>query len=809
MKIKLLLCFLIIAISMHAGAQTRSRTSFNNNWKFMLDSVNAYNDPAFNDASWRTLNVPHDWSIEGKFDPNAPATTGGGALPGGIGWYRKSFTIPADENRKKISIHFDGVYKNAEVWINGQWLGKRPYGFSSFNYDLTPYLKYGNEKNVIVVKADNSKQPNSRWYSGSGIYRNVWLVKTNSIFVMNNGCFISTPQVDSHQAAVNIQTDLSNQSGKEENVEVTASLYNKDGVLVGKQTATHLIPGNGGVHFQLRFNVTKPKLWSLENPYLYKAAIKVLLNGKTVDEYNQPFGIRYFSMDTDKGFSLNGKPVKILGVCNHHDLGALGAAINKRALERQLEILKAMGCNGIRTSHNPPAPELLELADKMGFIIMDEAFDMWKQPKNPFDYHLDWDEWHAKDLRDMIIRDRNHPSVFFWSVGNEIPEQWTDEAKGDSSGRKIAKELVDIVHALDTSRPVVTANNNVSNQNKIVLSGAFDVIGFNYHHEDWPAFKTNYPGKKLIITESVSALETRGHYDLVPVDTIRRWPERWDLPFDKGNKDFTVSAYDHVSAPWGSTHEESWRVLKNNDFVSGMFIWTGFDYLGEPTPYPWPARSSYFGIVDLAGFPKDVYYMYQSEATSKPVLHLFPHWNWKKGDTVDVVAYYNNADAVELFLNGRSLGTKTKPKDVYHVSWRVPFMPGTLTAVSKKGGKTVLTSKVQTAGAPAAIIASADRTNIKGDGSDLSFVKFTIVDNKGVIVPNADNLVKFGLSGAGFIAGVDNGDPTSHASFKASERKAFNGLCLAILQSNGKKGTITLKATSPGLKPATVVISAR
>jgi beta-galactosidase len=807
---KLLLFAAAVVVFLQADGQLRSKASFNDGWKFKLDTLNEYSTPAFDDVSWRNLNLPHDWSIEGAFDEKNPATAGGGALPGGIGWYRKTFTMPFNDGRKKISVLFDGVYRNAEVWINGQYLGKRPYGFSSFSYDLSPYLKFGEGlKNVIVVKVDNSKQPNSRWYSGSGIYRNVWLVKTNSIHVAANGTFISTPVVNNKQASIKIETQLTNESGKAEPLQVVTSITNKDGAVIAKLTANIQSNVAGVSTIQQGINLSKPKLWSVEDPYQYKANIKVLLNGIVVDETVTPFGIRYFRMDPVKGFSLNGKPLKILGVCNHHDLGSLGAAINTRALERQLEILKAMGCNGIRTSHNPPAPELLDLCDKMGFIVMDEAFDMWKKGKNPFDYHLDWDEWHEKDLRDMVIRDRNHPSIFFWSVGNEIPEQWTDEAKGDSSGRKIAKELVDIVYSLDTSRPVVTANDQVQNTNKLVQSGAFNVIGFNYHHQNWESFPKDYPGKSLIITESVSALETRGHYDLVPVDTIRRWPLRWDIPFTTGNKDYTVSAYDNVSTPWGSTHEETWRVFKNNDFVSGMFIWTGFDYLGEPTPYTWPARSSYFGIVDLAGFPKDVYYMYQAEATSKPVLHLLPHWNWNKGDTVDVVAYYNNADAVELSVNGKSFGGKTKANDVYHVSWRVPYEAGTITAVSKKNGKTVLTQKVQTAGKPAAIVLSADRSKIKADGKDLSFVKVTVVDSKGIVVPHAVDLITFKTSGNGFLTGVDNGDPTSHTSFKASERKAFNGLCLAILQSNGKKGSITLTATGVGLKAASIIVQAQ
>ena len=794
--------------SQEATAQVRTRANFNAGWKFLLDSTNAFSDSSINDASWRSLNLPHDWSIEGKFDEKNPATTGGGALPGGIGWYRKTFTIPNDDEKKKISIHFDGVYRNSEVWVNGLLVGNRPNGYISFQYDITPYIKFG-KKNVIAVKVDNSQQPNSRWYSGSGIYRNVWLVKTNSIHVANWGNFITTPAVTDKQANVHLETKISNESGKEETVQVTTTIYNAAGAVAATKTSRKLLPVADTTVTTNDIVIKEPVLWSVDHPSLYKAVIQIKLNGRLVDEQRESFGIRYFNMDKDKGFSLNGKSLKILGVCNHHDLGCLGTAINTRALERQLEKLKQMGCNGIRTSHNPPAPELLDLCDKMGFIVMDEAFDMWKRPKNPFDYHLDWDEWHAEDLQDQLLRDRNHPSVFFWSVGNEIPEQWGDGKQADTSGRDISRELVSIVQSLDTSRPVVTANNDVSERNNLVLSNAFDVVGYNYHHEDWAGFHNRWPGKKLIITESTSALETRGHYDLVPMDSIRRWPIAWDRPFTTGNKDFTVSAYDHVSAPWGSTHEESWRVLKNDDLVSGMFIWTGWDYIGEPTPYPWPARSSYFGIIDLAGFPKDVFYMYQSEATKTPVLHLLPHWNWNKGDTVDVVAYYNNADAVGLFLNGRSLGTRKKTNDTFHVKWRVPYTPGILKAVSKKAGKTVLVTQVQTAGAPAKMILTADRNKIKADGNDLSFVSVKIVDANGVMVPRADNLVQFSIKGAGFIRATDNGNPISHESFQSTARKAFNGLALAVVQSKGSKGNIVLTATSEGIPPASVVIESK
>ncbi len=508
-------------------------------------------------------------------------------------------------------------------------------------------------------------------------------------------------------------------------------------------------------------------------------------------------------LDKETGFFLNGEPLKIRGVCNHHDLGALGAAVNTRAIERQLEILKAMGCNGIRTSHNPPAPELLELCDKMGFIVMDETFDMWRKSKTQYDYSLYWDEHHQRDLRDHILRDRNHPSIFFWSIGNEIVEQW-----GDSTGMAIALELSGIVRSIDSTRIVVAANNEAGRHNNLIRSGMSDVVGYNYNHGQWKHFHRQWPGKKLLITESTSALATRGHYDKLPFDTVRRWPQRWDKPLVGGNADHTVSAYDHVSAPWGTTHEESLNLFENNTFISGMYIWTGFDYLGEPTPYVWPSRSSYFGIIDLAGFPKDVYYLYQSVWTDKPVLHIYPHWNWKRGDTVDVVAYYNQADEVELFLNGKSLGVRSKENEKQHVKWRVPFAAGTLTAVSRKSRRTVLTKEISTATRPATLQLTADRTRIAADGTDLSFVTVKLFDKKGTLIPDAKNSVRFSINGPGFIAGVDNGDPVSHEPFKASQRKLMAGMALVIVQSSGKPGAITLTAKVEGLTETKINIEA-
>jgi beta-galactosidase len=462
-----------------------------------------------------------------------------------------------------------------------------------------------------------------------------------------------------------------------------------------------------------------------------------------------------------------------------------------------------MGCNAIRTSHNPPAIELLELCDKMGFIVMDEAFDMWKKQKNKFDYHLDWDQWHERDLRDQLMRDRNHPSVFMWSIGNEISEQgW---GLKDTSGRVIGRELVKIVRSMDTSRIITSAFDNTSAGNNIILSGAIEMIGFNYHHKDYAIVQQRFPGKPFIGSETVSALQTRGYYEM-PSDSIRRWPTKDEARFKAGSTNLFSSAYDNVSASWGSTHEETLKLVEKNDFIAGQFIWTGFDYLGEPTPYPWPARSSYFGIVDLAGFPKDVYWLYQSIWTKTPVLHLFPHWNWKEGEMIDVWAYYNNADEVELFLNNQSLGIKKKTGDDLHIQWRVPFKAGTLKAVSRLKGKTVLITEQKTAGKAAKLVLLADRNEINADGKDLSFITVKVVDENGVMVPDAANNISFSVKGAADIIATDGGNPISLESFQSKEKKAFNGLCLAILQAKESKGEVIVKASSTGLPDAFITI---
>ncbi len=788
-----------------ANAQTKIRTieNFCKNWKFHLGDIANGNDPSLNDKDWRSINLPHDWSIEGNFSKDHPSTPGGGALPGGIGWYRKYFYVTENDKDKLFFIDFDGVYRNSEVWINGNYLGKRPYGYSSFRYELSPFLKYGQE-NIIAVKVDNSLQPNSRWYSGSGIYRNVWLVKTNKIFVDHWGTFVTTPVVKENLAKISIQIKVKNRYKSNVLINVKTKIIDNNGKVVGETNSQKNIELDSVITFKQETEITKPLLWSIENPNLYKAITIIETEGKIFDDYETTFGIRTFEFHPEKGFILNGKHVKIKGVCNHHDLGCLGAAVNERAIEKQLEILKAMGVNAIRTSHNPPAPELLDLCDKMGFLVMDEAFDVWKTKKTQYDYSMDWDKWYKRDLEDMILRDRNHPSVIIWSIGNEVMEQWI---RDDSIGIVLTKELTKIVKDLDTTRPVTAACNGPEPENPLIKANVLDLIGFNYHHHLFEDFPRTYPGKKFIATETTSALATRGHYDM-PSDSIRRWPKRWDLPLEEGNPDNTCSAYDNCSAPWGSTHEETWKIVKKHDFLSGMFIWTGFDYLGEPTPYSWPSRSSYFGIIDLAGFPKDVYYMYQSEWTDKPVLHVFPHWNWKEGQTVDIWAY-TNCDEVELFLNGESLGTKRKIGDDLHLMWRVQFIPGILKAIGRKNGKETLIREIRTATQPYKIFLEADRNVIKADGKDLSFITVKILDMNNTLLPYADNLLNFEIQGEGKIVGVDNGCQTSHEPFKVNYRKAFNGLCLVVVQSTEKSGKIKITARAENLLPASIELETK
>lgn len=806
-------------------AQARERRLFDKGWLFLLADSVQMSRPDYNDKAWRRLDLPHDWSIEGDFMASNPAEAGGGALPGGIAWYRKHFRINPKERYDKYSIEFDGVYKNSTVYINGHKLGTRPYGFSSFAYDITPYLNR-NGDNVVAVRVDNGDQPNLRWYSGSGIYRHVWFTKTANLHVGHWGTYVTTTG-----NRLNISVDIVNEGGKNVPLQLRNTVLDAEGKTVAQLT-TAVRPFKGMAVEKQEITVKDAQLWSIDRPYLYKVKTELLVKGRVVDTYMTRTGFRTFEFDAKNGFSINGKPVKINGVCNHHDLGCLGAAIHEDAIYRQLKMLKDMGCNAIRCSHNPPAPELLDLCDEMGFIVMDEAFDVWHRKKTKNDYAKYFDEWFEKDLTDMVLRDRNHPSIFMWSIGNEVLEQWTT-ADADSMsleqanlilnlGRdasNLAKEgeisvnslltikLSDVVKKLDPTRPVTAGCNEPDPHNHLFKSGAVDIIGFNYHHQWIKDVPKNFPGKPFLMSESVSSVHTRGNY-MMPSDSVIVGPKEWWMPFT--NPTFMCSAYDNMRVAWGSTHEEMWDIVKHTPHCAGQFIWTGWDYIGEPTPYGFPAKSSYFGIIDLAGFPKDIYYMYQSEWTDRPVLHLFPHWNWLPGQTIDLWCYYNHADEVELYVNGKSQGIRRKEDShQYHVMWRVIFEPGEVKVVARQGGKDVRSQVIRTAGSPYQIELTPDKTELQADGKSLSFVTVEVKDKDGNLCPWAEDRIFFHVDGQAEIVGVDNGSQASMERFKADNRKAFFGKCLVVLKSGEKPGNITLTARGINLKDATLKLNSR
>ncbi|MDD6111192.1 MAG: glycoside hydrolase family 2 TIM barrel-domain containing protein [Prevotellaceae bacterium] len=819
---KLLILFVALA-AVTFRAEAREKINFDKGWRFILADSAQMSLAMYDDSAWRMLNVPHDWAIEGDFSASAPSGNSGGALPGGVGWYRKSFEVAAADKGKLFYIDFDGVYMNAKVWINGQLLGQRPYGYSSFRFDLTPHLKFG-ARNVVAVRVDNSDQPNSRWYSGCGIYRHVWLVKTEKIHVAHWGTHVVA---EGNKVSVSVSID--NNTTSQQTVVVRNKIISPAGVQVASASKKlSLNPSAKSTSSLSQLKVSRPQIWSCETPYIYKVVTTIEQNGKVVDSYETPTGFRTFKFDAEKGFSLNGKSMKINGVCQHHDLGCLGAAVNEDALYRQLRILKEMGTNAVRCSHNPPAPELLAMCDTMGLIVMDESFDMWRRRKTKNDYARFFDQWAERDLTDLVLRDRNHPSILMWSIGNEVLEQWSSadadtlsaeqanlilnaghDASTLSHGTEMSvnsllcKNLCEIIRRLDNTRPITAGCNEPDPKNHLFKSGALDIIGFNYHHQWVKDVPKNFPGKPFIFSESVSALQTRGFY-MMPSDSVYKAPIEWWLPYQ--DPSFQCSAYDNMHASWSSTHEETWDVVKHNDFVGGQFIWTGFDYIGEPTPYGFPARSSYFGIVDLAGFPKDSYYMYQSEWTDKQVLHLFPHWNWLEGQDIDLWCYYNNADEVELFINGRSQGVKAKKDDhEYHLMWRVKFEPGEVKAVARKNGKVVAEKTIRTSGAPAQLRMTSDRIRFGNNpnGDNLAFITVEVIDKDGNLCPRADDQVFFEVEG-GRIVGVDNGNPISMERFKDTKRKAFNGKCLVVVATDG--GDVTVRAKGYQLGGSEVMV---
>jgi len=735
------------------------------------------------------LDVPHDWSIELPYDPQMPGGASVGYLPGGVGWYRKAFTLPKSDKGKEIAIDFDGVYMHSQVWINGHLLGQRPSGYMGFRYDLTPYLKYGPEKNHIAVRA-NVEPNGSRWYPGAGIYRRVWLVKKNPIHVAHWGTAVTTPEALKEKATVRLRTEVENKSGESSEVLLRSVVLDPLGREVAKTESTQRIAAGGRHLFDQSFVVANPQLWSPDSPDLYQVVSTVQAGGKVSDEYTTPLGIRTCEFTADRGFLLSGERVDIKGVCLHHDFGALGTAISEAALRRQLEILRDMGCNAIRTSHNPREPEFYEMCDRMGFLVMNEAFDVWEQKKLGNDYHKYFKAWHERDLADMVRRDRNHPCVILWSVGNEVNEQHKEDFPGQ--GGAIAKRLVEICKKHDPSRAVTAACNSPDACEKNGITVALDVYGQNYGLNFYPKLQGKKP---LIGTENATNFATRDSYSY---EIVKDQGVRMGIQNVKNNSECT--GYGKF---WGNDRTEfTLMTLRKSPWVAGQFAWTGFDYLGECFPFHWPARNGLFGIIDTAGFPKDSYYIYQSEWTDEPMVRILPQsWNWSQYFLAPLPVWvFSNSEEVELFLNNKSLGVKRiNRSESLRAEWLVPFAPGELKAVGRNQGQVVSTDIVRTAGVPKRLEVLADRSEIAADGADLSFLEVRLVDEKGVVCRDSDRMVRVAVEGAGALVGVDNGSATNHAPFKGQQVETFYGRCRLIVKSTKQPGSIRLKVTADGV----------
>lgn len=799
---------------------TRPQGNPGSNFPFVQES--------FDDSKWQPVNLPHDWAIDGDFYKGDRAIVGGGMgrLPvQGVAWYRKKVAIPASDAGKSIYLEIDGAMSYAIVWFNGNLVGGWPYGYNSFRLDLTPFVRFG-KTNQLAIRLDNPNY-SSRWYPGGGIYRNVWLEKENPVHVAQWGTFIHTGNVSSESATAKLSVQLENTTGRRKAVEVVTDIYslNDHMQVTGKKVADFPIKNilvNAGetTTVNSEINIEHPKLWG---PYpqqaqnLYVAVTRLYEQGRKTDEYATRFGIRSIVFDADKGLLVNGQHIRVQGANQHSDLGALGMAFNRRAAERQLQILKEMGCNAIRLSHNPPAPELLDLTDSMGFLVIDEIFDCWQKGKNPLDFHLIFNDWHEADLRSFIRRDRNHASVIEWSFGNEVGEQYTGE-----TGAMVARELHDIVKEEDSTRPS-TASMNYAKPD-MPFPRALDVLSINYQGEGirdapayqmlkgihteplYAAFRQAFPRKMIQSSETSTALSTRGTY-IFPVAENSGAPVSDTTGGD--SKIMQVSDYGLYTAPFGASPDKVFSAQDKHPFVAGEFVWSGFDYIGEPTPY-YNARSSYSGVIDLAGFKKDRYYLYQSRwRPDFPMVHILPHWTWPdRVGKITPVHIFTSGDEAELFLNGHSLGRKKKGPYEYRLRWdSVVYAPGVLKAVAYRNGKAWATDSVQTAGTAAQLQLTADRDTIINDGKDISFITLKILDNKGILVPEADNQVRFTVSGPGEIVATDNGYPADLNSFCSTTRAAFNGLALAIIRAiAGKNGVIVVKAAGKGVAPDEIKI---
>jgi beta-galactosidase len=800
----------LLANQVLSANPVRQRLLMDYNWKFQLSDIKDAEKPDFDDSRWRSLNLPHDWSIEGEFTQDAPTKGAGGYLPTGIGWYRKHFNLPAFQKDQSLWVEFDGIYMNCDVWINGHHLGKHIYGYTSFYYEISPYIKKG--ENILAVKVDNSLQPNSRWYSGSGIYRHVWLNIAGPVHIAQWGTYITTPFVNFDKSTINIRTNIVNHLSLNKKVTLRSVVIDHSGIEISTTDTIISLKPLGNTEVSQTVQVTAPLLWSIEKPDLYSLSSVIVEGNKVIDNNSTTFGIRKIKFDADKGFSLNGNHVKMNGVCLHHDAGCLGSAVPEQTWVRRLQLLKDMGCNAIRTSHNPPAPEFLDLCDKMGFLVMDEAFDEWVEAKSQIEYgyHKFFEANYQEDLISMIHRDRNHPSIVIWSAGNEVPDQVTD------NGSEVFRKLIDIFHKEDPIRPVTQANDRIAAGDgpaKLPFLEIQDIVGYNYvdrwrerRELYYGLDKTEHPKWKMIGTENMSISGPRGSYTL-------------DLN-KPGNRPgrFYNYRFNMIQV------EQLWKFTKVHDYVIGDFMWTGIDYLGEAF---WPRKNANSGVIDLCGFPKDGYYFYQSQWTKEPMVHVFPHWNWtgNEGRIITVIAY-TNCDSVELFLNNKSYGIKSaifpqqgvslawnkynKPyipatTSDLHLTWDVPYEPGTLKVIGRKNGK-IVSEEIRTTSKPSAIRLSVDRKTITADAQDIANVKVEIIDENGLVVPDANNLVEFKVEGDGKLIGTDNGNAEDKTMMKSKQRNAFNGLALAVVQSTLHAGNIRILATSEGLKPASIEV---
>ena len=820
-----------LCIATALQAQVRTEQLLEKGWKFTRDDKAEFSQAGYDDAKWQSVTVPHDWAIYGPFSINndkqnvAIAQDGQkeamehagrtGGLPFvGVGWYRLDFEAPSFADGKQATLIFDGAMSHARVYVNGKEAGYWPYGYNSFHLDVTPYLKAG-EVNELAVRLENENE-SSRWYPGAGLYRNVHLVVTEDAYVPTWGTYVTTPMVKDKFAKVHLETQWNMPKGKKiSDYTIATQILNPE----GKQVNADTRPGNelDETLFAQDFVVRNPKLWSVEYPHLYTAVSKIYEGDRLVDEYTTRFGIRTLEIIPEKGFFLNGKMTKFKGVCNHHDLGPLGAAVNDAAIRRQIRIMKDMGVNAIRTSHNMPAPELVEACDEMGMMLMLESFDEWKSAKVGNGYHKIFDEWVEKDLVNLIHHYRNNPSVVMWCIGNEVPDQWN----GDR-GPKLSRMLQDICHREDPTRPVtqgMDAPDAVVNNN---YAATMDVAGFNYRPHRYLENYKKLPQQIILGSETASTVSSRGVYKF-PV--TRQWMKKYD--------DHQSSSYDVEYCNWSNLPEEDWIWHEDKPWAIGEFVWTGFDYLGEPTPYytDWPSHSSLFGIVDLAGLPKDRFYLYRSHWNKEvETLHILPHWTWpgREGEVTPVFVYTNYPSA-ELFINGKSQGKRTKDLTVtpensadstsmmsfkrqqrYRLMWMdTKYEPGTVKVVAYNDkGEAVAEKEIHTAGKPHHIELEADRQTIKADGRDLSFITVKVVDKDGNLCPDAQHLIKYSVKGEGFYRAGANGNSVSLELFHEPRMQVFNGMMTAIVQTNGKPGDIILTATGKGLKVGKIVIKA-